>query len=217
MTRSVCMLLFLFLAKTAQSFYPYPVPSRLRRQSARCVVIDPSFSLFHDVSTASAALGVVAVATSKRRVLSRVFTSGSFLCLFLSSYIFDKTNSVRFDFNDDNFSIRKTDGSSVGEHPLFSGTYEWNIQDDIVNFGLFPHENSLFLYFKETKTPLDRRIEAPIVIDNTPGQVHMFPIIGEVSQIRAAFLSRGCQELPPETTIMIQRDPALFLSGLSIL
>ena len=102
---------------------------------------------------------------------------GSAVVLFLASYLQTKTESVRFRFDNEAFSIVKADGSALGDNPVMGGFYRWSYTD-IVEYKVFPSEDiPLLLYFKETQTPEEKRVAAPITVSATTGQRCVYLIV----------------------------------------
>jgi hypothetical protein len=58
-----------------------------------------------------------------------------------------------------------------------------------------PTPAALRAQFRETQTPAASREEAPIVVDNLEGQVHFFPAISNVQQLKQQFQVHKCAKL----------------------
>lgn len=74
--------------------------------------------------------------------------------------------------------------------------------DSFVNYDFFPSEQvPILIYFKETQTPQEKWGVGPGALANAPealsrgavpGQVHFFPAVGNVKQLKAGFESHNC-------------------------
>lgn len=53
----------------------------------------------------------------------------------------------------------------------------------------------ILVYFREDQTPVENREEVPIVVDNLDGQVHFFPAISNVQELKKGFEEHGCAKL----------------------
>lgn len=142
---------------------------------------------------------------------------------FLTFYISSKTDSVRFKFDEEAFSLVQKDGSSIGRNPLFpnqgeNGDYRWRYKN-IVNYGFLPSsEFPIVLYFKEVEIPEPVRIEPPFYIDSIPGQVHLFPVIGNVVMLDSGFKGHSCKKIvEKEVVVKRQKDFQLLMKGLQLI
>ena len=190
--------------------------NRASKKTVSKVLVEPTYDLVNAFGSASV---VATCAAALCQGLSRnVLAIGGVGCALLCNYVIEKTENVRFSFDESSFLIVKPDGSSIGEHPLFTGEYKWNLDEDVVNYGFLPsYEKALFLYLKETRTPESRRIDSPISIDRLPGQVHIFPMIGEKRQLRNGFVRGRCIEIPEHPHFEIETDPRAFVRGLALI
>jgi len=199
-------------------------PSRLNRNQGKSlkVLIDPSYELVKYAAGGAFAsftftsFSVVRASTKRTRVFRAVFgTALTSLFLFLTSYIFSKVEAVRYKVDDEGIALVRADGSSLGEHPLFTGQYSWK-WNEVVNYRIWSSDqNPILLYIKEIHTPPERRIDAPFILDNIEGQTHLFPMIGSAAQLRTEIEERGCKKAEGE--FRINENPVLFVKGLVIL
>lgn len=186
------------------------------RLSAAPVIIDASNNLALGMGAISVAAGFTAVQEGKGfKVLPSLVAA---VTLFLAHYLQSKTESSRFKFDDEAFSIVRVDGSSIGNNPVMGSTYEWPYKT-IVEYRIFPNERlPILLYFKENKTPADKYVVAPVSVSARPGQVHVFPIIGNAEQLRRNLhlpVHQLSEVEKPEW--VIETNPILFVKGLALL
>ena len=58
---------------------------------------------------------------------------------------------------------------------MVGGANSWRY-DSFVNYDFLPSKNfPILVYFKETQTLTESRVDAPIVVDSAVGQPHFFP------------------------------------------
>lgn len=163
-------------------------------------VAPPSFNL----ALGSLALGsVFGVPGSPLKNRVTAFVPGALLALFGAFLVF-QTATLRFTFDEKEFSLVKADLSSTGENVVVGGENRW-AYDKFVNYDFFPSESlPILVYFKETQTPEDQWDVGPgeqangaeaIAKGARRGQVHFFPAIADVSYLKAGFQSHGCAKL----------------------
>lgn len=105
-----------------------------------------------------------------------------------------QTNTLRFQFDKDSFSLIKADGSSMGENVAVGGENSWKYSS-FVNYDFLPSEKfPILVYFKETQTPESARLDAPIIVDKLVGQQHFFPCIANSVQLQQNFASHNCKK-----------------------
>ena len=81
---------------------------------------------------------------------------------------------------------------NLGENLVVGGENKWKTKS-FVNYAFLPNEQfPILVYFKETQTPVDVREEVPIKIDEAEGQVHFFPAISNVQQLKEQFIAHQC-------------------------
>lgn len=65
-----------------------------------------------------------------------------------------------------------------------------------VNYAFLPNEEfPILVYFKETQTPVENRVDAPIVVDDLDGQAHFFPAISNVQSLKENFEYHKCAKI----------------------
>ena len=180
-------------------------------------IIDPSYDIAIATGCLSSACCVLSL-KFRKQIIAEVLTV---LLTFLFGYISIKTSTVRFDFDKTNLSLVKSNGAALGESPLFpsageKGDYSWSYES-ITNYCFLPSDAlPLLLYFKETELPSSFIIQPPFVIDNLPGQIHIFPMIGNFQQLSDELVKHDLRKASVHE-IKIQNEPTLFLNGLRLI
>ena len=163
-------------------------------------VIDPSYNL---------ALGSLALAAAfalpgspLKSNLSTIL-GGVPLALF-GLFLSFQTITIRFTFDDKNFSLVKASGESSGKNFVVGGENVW-AYDKFVNYDVFPSEAfPILIYFKEQQTPEEFWNIGPgeqansaeaIAKGAVPGQVHFFPAIANTEDIIKGFEKHNCAKL----------------------
>lgn len=119
-----------------------------------------------------------------------------------------QTNTLRFQFDKDSFSLIKADGSSMGENVAVGGENSWKYSS-FVNYDFLPSEQfPILVYFKETQTPESSRVDAPIIVDPLVGQQHFFPCIANSVQLKENFISHNCKKVSSSTAVSISLEPS---------
>ena len=164
------------------------------------IIIEPSYNLAIGSLALGAAFGVPG--SPLKNKLSAIL-AGIPLLLF-GLFLAFQTTTLRFEFDDDAFSLVKSDGSSTGENVVVGGENSWRYSS-FVNRDYFPSQSfPILVYFKETQTPEEQwnigpgeKANSPEAIAKgaVPGQVHFFPAIGNVEAMEKAFESHGCAKL----------------------
>lgn len=151
-------------------------------------VVPPSYNLALG-SLALAAVWGVPGSPLKSRV--GAFVAGVPLALFGLFLVF-QTTTLRFTFDDSEFSLVRSDLSSIGENVVVGGENRWKY-DTFVNWDFLPSEEfPVLVYFRETQTPATVREEVPLAIDELDGQVHFFPAIADAQKLKAGFQEHKC-------------------------
>lgn len=124
--------------------------------------------------------------------------------LLFGLFLAFQTTTLRFEFDDDAFSLVRSDGTSTGENVVVGGENSWRYSS-FVNRDYFPSQSfPILVYFKETQTPEEQWNIGPgeqanskknIAKGAVPGQVHFFPAIGNVEAMEKAFKSHECAKL----------------------
>jgi len=179
-----------------------PAPLKLRASpKASLEVVDASYNL----AIGSVLLGgIFGVPSREPSILSRVGYSVGALCAIFGAFIAFQTTTLRFTFDDNSFALVKSDLTSTGENVVVGGENAWRY-DTFVNWDFFPSESfPILVYFKETQTPEEfwnvgpgEQANSAEAIANgaKPGQVHFFPAIARVDQLKASFEAKGCSKL----------------------
>jgi hypothetical protein len=173
------------------------------------VVIDSDFTL----SYAFAAIGIFILLTSPSNSCNT--DASSFICppslwgilqgglnLLFAAFLAVQAQRIRFVFDETAFELKNVDlGTSKeqvllknsGENFVVEGANRWNY-DTFVNYDFFPSVDfPILVYFKETQTPPEKWGQGPGGLDKVGGgQVHFFPAIANVKQLKEQFEKRGC-------------------------
>ncbi|KAL3826488.1 hypothetical protein ACHAXA_004325 [Cyclostephanos tholiformis] len=163
-------------------------------------VIDPSYNL----ALGTLALGTVFIAPgSPLKSTLSTFLGGIPLTLF-GLFLTFQTTTLRFTFDDEYFSLVRSNGESTGENLVVGGENVW-AYNKFVNYDLFPSRSfPILVYFKETQTPQENwnvgpgeQANSPEAIANgaVPGQVHFFPAIANTEKLISGFQSHGCAKI----------------------
>jgi hypothetical protein len=162
------------------------------------VVIDPSY----DIAIAFAAVGVSIVLLTQGSVYGAV--QGGITLLF-ASFLAVQASRIRFVFDGTCFELKNTSSSSSsdeeelassGENFVVGGENRWRY-DSFVNYDFFPSRGlPILVYFKENQTPEELWSEGPGGLDKVGGgQLHFFPAIANVDQLKEQFALRGCAKV----------------------
>ncbi len=172
----------------------------LRRSRSRGIVdtslydstlVEASYNL----AAGSATLGLLCgVLEDRKGRLAKVWGAGAIIFTLFGGFVAYQTSTLRFKFDDDSFSLVKADGKGIGENLVVGGENSWQYSS-FVNWGYFPSANfPVLVYFKETQTPADVRVDAPdIVVDDLEGQAHYFPAIARSDRLTELFEKYDCK------------------------
>lgn len=120
--------------------------------------------------------------------LAVIFTAFSLFLAF-------QTTTLRFGFDDTSFSLVKSDGTSLGENVVVGGENKWDYKS-FKNYDFLPSADfPILVYFREDQTPAENREEVPIIVDELEGQVHFFPAISNVKELKKEFEQHDCAHL----------------------
>lgn len=173
------------------------------------VVVTPDYNL----SIFFCALGIIFLLTSP----DKSCVDGQILCppsifgavkgglsVLFASFLAIQANRIRFVFDENAFELKNVDLlkgessededlKSSGENFVVGGANRWNY-DSFVNWDFFPSEKyPVLVYFKETQTPKESWNEGPGQLDKVGGgQIHFFPAIASVPELKEQFTLRGC-------------------------
>eukprot|EP01083_Nonionella_stella_P152050 486859_1 len=158
-------------------------------------LIDPSYNLAIGAFGVGLAGGFVEdVRDAEGEKLLTAKPAGALALLFtvFSLFLAFQTTTLRFGFDDDSFSLVKADGSSMGENVVVGGENKW-AYSSFKNWDFLPSSGfPILVYFREDQTPAENREEVPIVVDTLEGQVHFFPAITNVKQLKQGFIDHDC-------------------------
>jgi len=173
------------------------------------VTIDPSYSL----GLGSAALGLTfcnignidAIKNASGiNIPGKILGGLTFWFLIFAAFFSFQATTLRFQFDESSFSLVKASGEKLGDNVVVGGENKWDYKT-FVNWAFLPSEDfPILVYFKETQTPREKWIEAPIVVDDAEGQVHFFPAISRVDQLKEQFQKNKCTKLEDSKIIRTQ-------------
>mmetsp|Transcript_11565 Transcript_11565/g.21613 ORF Transcript_11565/g.21613 Transcript_11565/m.21613 type:complete len:256 (+) Transcript_11565:125-892(+) len=186
------------------------VPNEPQKPRLPDVVIDSDYTL----SYVFAAIGIFIILTSPDETC---VPGSSFVCppsiwgvvqgglnLLFASFLAIQARRIRFVFDETSFELKNVDfGASneevlraSGENIVVGGANRWDY-DKFVNYDFFPSADyPVLVYFKETQTPEEKWNEGPGGLDKVGGgQVHFFPAIANVKQLKEQFEIRGCAKI----------------------
>ena len=170
-----------------------------RKLVPKAVVIDPSYNLAVGAGGIGGLFGFkTAIARGFIKDLPPLKIKDwapSAVFLFFAAFLTFQTTNLRFTIDDDNFALVSSSTGQSGENIVVGGSNRWKLST-ITNYALLPNDDfPILVYFKETQTPADAMVDAPIVVDDAPGQAHFFPAIARTSQIIEGFKARGVTKL----------------------
>lgn len=163
------------------------------------VVIDPDYN----IALAFAGVGVLIVLLTQGSIYGAV--QGGITLLF-ASFLAVQASRIRFVFDETSFELKNTGGissnddqenlSSSGENFVVGGENRW-AYDSFVNYDFFPSRGlPILVYFKENQTSEEKWKEGPGGLDKKGGgQLHFFPAIANVDQLKKQFALRGCAKI----------------------
>ena len=132
---------------------------------------------------------------SKKLPTAPLFGLGAIVFTLFGAFIAFQTTTLRFTFDDSEFSLVKADMTSIGENVVVGGDNRWKYST-FVNWDFLPSEDfPILVYFRETQTPAANREEVPLVVDELDGQVHFFPAISNAQQLKQQFVTHSCAKL----------------------
>lgn len=117
----------------------------------------------------------------------------------LGSLFLVQAYRIRFVFDETSFELKNVgsdDLTDSGENFVVGGANRWTY-DSFVNYDFFPSvEYPILVYFKETQTPQKMWNEGPGEFDKVGGgQIHFFPAIANVNQLKEQFELRECAKV----------------------
>lgn len=156
------------------------------------IMIDSSYNLAAGCAVIGTACGVL---ENFKGPTGKLFGGGAIAFTVFAAFIAFQTTTLRFQFDENSFSLVKADGQSNGKNIVVGGENSWKY-NSFVNYDFLPSEEfPILVYFKETQTPKENWVDVPIVVDKAAGQGHFFPAIANTAQLKAAFESNKCAKL----------------------
>ncbi|EJK70297.1 hypothetical protein THAOC_08355 [Thalassiosira oceanica] len=163
-------------------------------------IVEPSYNL----AAGSLGLGLIfGIPGSPLKSRVTAILGGIPLTLF-ALFLAYQTTTLRFTFDESNFSLVKSSGESTGENVVVGGENVWGY-DKFVNYDFFPSQSfPILVYFKETQTPAEywnigpgesANSEEALAKGAVPGQVHFFPAIGNSNQLLNGFEKHNCAKI----------------------
>jgi len=160
--------------------------------------IEPSYNLAlgsFGVGLAAGALEDVRNSEGIKLPTAKIFGGLALLFTIFAAFLTFQTTTLRFTFDDDSVALVGQDGSQIQDNIKVGGENRWKYSS-IQNWDFLPSSDfPILIYFRETQTPLEARVEAPIVVDDLEGQVHFFPAISNVEQFQKEFIKHNCAKL----------------------
>eukprot|EP00594_Rhizosolenia_setigera_P010361 CAMPEP_0178971746 /NCGR_PEP_ID=MMETSP0789-20121207/20510_1 /TAXON_ID=3005 /ORGANISM="Rhizosolenia setigera, Strain CCMP 1694" /LENGTH=165 /DNA_ID=CAMNT_0020658879 /DNA_START=151 /DNA_END=648 /DNA_ORIENTATION=+ len=161
-------------------------------------LVDPSYNLAigaFGVGLTGGFLEDLRDKEGNKLLTAKPFGALALLFTVFSLFLTFQTTTLRFAFDDDSFSLVKSDGSSMGENVVVGGENKW-AYSSFLNYDFLPSADfPILVYFREDQTPVENREEVPLVVDNLDGQVHFFPAISNVQELKKGFEEHGCAKL----------------------
>ena len=158
-------------------------------------LVDPSYNLAigaFGVGLAGGFLEDLRDKDGEKLLTAKPFGAFALLFTVFSLFLAFQTTTLRFGFDEDSFSLLKSDGSAFGENVVVGGENKW-AYSSFKNYDFLPSADfPILVYFREDQTPAENREEVPLVVDNLDGQVHFFPAISNVQKLKKGFEVHGC-------------------------
>lgn len=196
------------LALTCDAFVA-PVTSTLQHNNALILsststslnaieLVDPSYNLAigaFGVGLGCGFLEDLRDGEGEKLLTAKPFGGLALIFTVFSLFLAFQTTTLRFEFDDDSFSLVKASGDSLGENVVVGGENKW-AYSSFKNYDFLPSSGfPILVYFREDQTPIENREEVPIVVDELEGQVHFFPAIANAQQLKAGFEKNGCAHI----------------------
>jgi hypothetical protein len=160
-------------------------------------IIDPDYNIAY----AFGSIGILIVLLTQGSVYGAV--QGGITLLF-ASFLAVQASRIRFVFDETSFELKNVGGGNdeenelkdSGENFVVGGENRWTY-DSFVNYDFFPSRGlPILVYFKENQTPEEKWSEGPGGLDKVGGgQLHFFPAIANVDQLKEQFALRGCAKV----------------------
>mmetsp|Transcript_13782 Transcript_13782/g.15500 ORF Transcript_13782/g.15500 Transcript_13782/m.15500 type:complete len:233 (+) Transcript_13782:123-821(+) len=163
-------------------------PKQQKKEKLPDVVIDPDYN----IALAFGAVGILIELLFQGSVWGAV--QGGVTLLF-ASFLAVQASRIRFVFDETSFELKVGEDSS-GENFVVGGENRWKY-DSLVNYDFFPSRGlPILVYFKETQTPEESWKKGPGGLDKVGGgQLHFFPAVANVDQLKEQFALRGCAKV----------------------
>lgn len=161
-------------------------------------LVDPSYNLAigaFGVGLSAGFLEDLRDDEGEKLLTAKPFGALALLFTVFSLFLTFQTTTLRFEFDDDSFSLVKSNGDSLGENVVVGGENKW-AYSSFKNYDFLPSSGfPILVYFREDQTPVESREEVPIVVDELEGQVHFFPAISNAKQLQEGFEKHGCAKI----------------------
>jgi hypothetical protein len=119
-------------------------------------------------------------------ILSRVSGGAAVQLLAISTFIGYQAATLSFQFDADSFIVSKANDAISAS----SSISRWDF-NKITSYGFVPSETfPLLVYFKETQMPSESWAELPIIVDDKPGQAHLYPAVVNSQQLMSQWKSK---------------------------
>lgn len=175
-----------------------PRTSSTSSLAAALELVDPSYNLAigaFGIGLAGGFLEDLRDERGEKLLTAKPFGALALLFTLFAAFLAFQTTTLRFGFDQDSFSLVKADGSSMGENVVVGGENKWKYSS-FQNYDFLPSSGfPILVYFREDQTPVENREDVPIVVDNLDGQVHFFPAISNVEQLKRGFETHGCAKV----------------------
>lgn len=196
------------------SHSPTPTAFPVKLRAVSMTVIDPSFNLAAGalvVGTLAGGLEDIVKNKLQQKALALLFGGTALVFTIFGGFLGYQTTSLRFKFDETAFSLVKSDGAKLNENIVVGGENSWAYKD-FVNWQFLPSKDfPILVYFKETQTPEDVRVDAPIVVDDLVGQAHFFPAISRVDELETNFKKFSCKTIGDVSNTKIDASKKLSL------
>ena len=161
-------------------------------------LVDPSYNLAigaFGVGLSAGFLEDLRDNKGEKLLTAKPFGALALLFTVFSLFLAFQTTTLRFEFDDDSFSLVKSNGKSLGENVVVGGENKW-AYSSFKNYDFLPSSGfPILVYFREDQTPVENREDVPIVVDELEGQVHFFPAISNVKQLQEGFEKHNCAKI----------------------
>jgi hypothetical protein len=178
-----------------------PTTTSLSMTGGIVELVDPSYNL----AIGTFGIGLIAGfledlrdGNNDKLLTAKPFGALAVLFTIFSLFITFQTTTLRFGFDDDSFSLVKSNGEPLQENVVVGGENKWKYTS-FSNYNYLPSSKfPILVYFRENQTPIANREEidiAALQVDNLDGQVHYFPAISNTKQLTDGFNKHGCSHI----------------------